>query len=49
LQYLVDKGIDADRLTAEGMGESNPVNDCANGCTEEQHEENRRSKFIVVE
>jgi outer membrane protein OmpA-like peptidoglycan-associated protein len=49
LQYLVDKGIDASRLSAEGMGESNPINDCANGCTEEQHEENRRSKFIVVE
>lgn len=49
MQYLVDKGIDASRLTAEGMGESNPINDCAQGCTEEQHEENRRSKFIIVE
>ncbi len=49
LEYLVSKGIDESRLTAEGMGESNPVNDCANGCTEEQHEENRRSKFIIVE
>lgn len=49
LQYLVDKGIEESRLSAEGMGESNPVNDCVNGCTEEQHEENRRSKFIIVE
>lgn len=49
MQYLIDKGIDASRLTAEGMGESNPINDCSNGCTEEQHEENRRSKFIIVE
>jgi len=49
MQYLVDKGIDASRLTAEGMGESNPINDCAQGCTEDQHEENRRSKFIIVE
>lgn len=49
LEYLVSKGIDKSRLTAEGMGESNPINDCANGCTEEQHEENRRSKFIIVE
>ncbi len=49
LEYLVSKGVDESRLTAEGMGESNPVNDCANGCTEEQHEENRRSKFIIVE
>lgn len=49
LQYLVDQGIDESRLSAEGLGESNPVNDCANGCTEAQHEENRRSKFIIVE
>jgi len=49
MQYLIDKGIDASRLTAEGMGESNPINDCSGGCTEEQHEENRRSKFIIVE
>jgi outer membrane protein OmpA-like peptidoglycan-associated protein len=49
LKYLVDKGIDASRLSAVGMGESNPVNDCSGGCTEEQHEENRRSKFIIVE
>lgn len=49
LEYLVSKGIDKSRLSAEGMGESNPINDCANGCSEEQHEENRRSKFIIVE
>jgi outer membrane protein OmpA-like peptidoglycan-associated protein len=49
LEYLVSKGVDESRLTAEGLGESNPVNDCANGCTEAQHEENRRSKFIIVE
>jgi len=49
MQYLVDKGIDSSRLTTEGMGESNPINDCSGGCTEEQHEENRRSKFIIVE
>jgi outer membrane protein OmpA-like peptidoglycan-associated protein/tetratricopeptide (TPR) repeat protein len=48
-QYLVDKGIDASRLSTEGKGESKPVNDCSNGCTEEEYEENRRSKFIIVE
>lgn len=48
-KYLVEKGIDESRLTTEGMGESNPVNDCSGGCTEAQHEENRRSKFIIVE
>ena len=49
LKYLVDKGISPERLTAVGLGESNPINDCSGGCTEEQHNENRRSKFIIVE
>lgn len=49
LQYLVDKGIDRSRLSAVGMGEKNPINDCGDNCTEEQHRENRRSKFIIVE
>jgi len=49
MDYLIEKGIDESRLTAEGKGESDPVNDCANGCTEEEHEQNRRSKFIIVE
>ncbi|RRO15276.1 OmpA family protein [Flavobacteriaceae bacterium 14752] len=49
MKYLIEKGIDESRLSAEGMGESNPINDCADGCTEEEHEQNRRSKFIIVE
>ena len=49
LKYLVDKGISPERLTVVGLGESNPINDCSGGCTEEQHNENRRSKFIIVE
>lgn len=49
--YLVDKGIDSSRLQYEGLGESEPVNECTNGvdCSEEKHEENRRSEFIVLE
>ncbi len=48
-KYLIEKGIDESRLSAEGLGESNPINDCADGCSEEEHEQNRRSKFIIVE
>ncbi len=49
--YLVNKGINADRLETEGVGESELVNGCSNGvpCTEEQHQANRRSEFIVIE
>ncbi|WP_435413262.1 OmpA family protein [Psychroserpens mesophilus] len=52
--YLISKGIDASRLTAKGYGESQLVNDCGceptnnSDCTEEQHQLNRRSEFIIV-
>lgn len=49
--YLVSKGIGADRLKAEGLGETELVNRCANGvpCSEKEHQENRRSEFIILE
>ncbi|WCO00781.1 OmpA family protein [Psychroserpens ponticola] len=52
--YLISKGIDASRLTAKGYGESQLINDCGceptnnSDCTEEQHQLNRRSEFIIV-
>lgn len=49
MDYIVSQGIDASRLSAVGKGEEEPLNDCANGCTEDEHEENRRSEFIIVE
>lgn len=53
-QYLIDNGIAEDRLTAKGYGESQLVNDCGceptneSSCTEEEHQLNRRSEFIVT-
>lgn len=43
--YIVSKGIDADRITYYGFGESRLINNCGNRifCTEKQHEANRRS------
>ncbi|WP_230080331.1 OmpA family protein [Winogradskyella marina] len=51
LNYLVDKGIDASRLSAQGMGETQHVNNCSNGvpCSKGEHQKNRRSEFIVKE
>ena len=48
-QWLIDKGISRNRLTAKGYGETQPVNGCENGvpCTEEQHQANKRVEFIV--
>lgn len=50
VDYLTQKGIAKDRLTAVGYGETKLVNDCTDGveCTEEQHQENRRTTFRVT-
>lgn len=51
IKYIIDRGISAGRLTGRGYGETQHVNECRNGvkCSEEQHQLNRRSEFIVVE
>ena len=52
--WLIKNGIAASRLTGKGYGESQLVNDCAceptnkSECTEEQHQANRRSEFIIT-
>jgi outer membrane protein OmpA-like peptidoglycan-associated protein/tetratricopeptide (TPR) repeat protein len=48
--WLVKNGIDPKRLSGKGYGESMLVNECSDGvkCSEEQHQENRRSEFIFV-
>lgn len=49
--YIVSKEISRSRLQAKGYGESRLVNDCGNGvdCSEEQHQENRRTEIKVLE
>ncbi len=53
-QYLIDKGIASERLTAKGYGESRLVNDCGcepsndSSCSEAEHQLNRRSEFIIT-
>ncbi len=53
MQYLVDHGIADDRLYGKGYGESRLVNKCAcEGdqaveCSDEQHQQNRRTEFVI--
>lgn len=47
-QYVISKGIASARITAKGFGETEPVADCKENCTEEQHAQNRRSEFLIV-
>ena len=48
VQYVISKGISKDRITGKGFGESEPKANCGEGCTEEQHAQNRRSEFLIV-
>ncbi|MCZ4317648.1 OmpA family protein [Aequorivita viscosa] len=48
VQYVISKGIAKDRISGKGFGESRPAVDCGANCTEAQHQQNRRSDFIVV-
>jgi len=51
IKYLIKKGgIDASRLSGRGYGESTLVNNCKNepDCSEEEHQLNRRSEFIIL-
>lgn len=49
--WIIAQGIEADRITAKGYGESSLVNECSDEvpCTEEKHQQNRRSEFIILE
>ena len=48
--WLIKNGITSNRLTSEGLGENELVNNCADGvkCTEAEHQLNRRSEFIIT-
>jgi len=50
LDWLKSNGIAADRLTSKGYGETQLVNGCKDGvpCSEEEHQLNRRSQFIIT-
>ncbi len=51
IAWMISQGIDKNRLTGRGYGESQLVNKCADGveCTEAEHQLNRRSQFIITE
>ncbi|MEQ8555924.1 MAG: OmpA family protein [Cyclobacteriaceae bacterium] len=46
VQYMINNGIDASRITAKGYGESQLV--IENAITEEEHQKNRRTEFKVL-
>ncbi len=51
VNYIVSRGIAKNRLQAKGYGESQLINECSDGveCSEEKHQENRRTEFVITE
>ncbi len=49
MAWLVQRGIAANRLSGRGYGESQLTNRCSDSvpCSEEEHQANRRSEFVV--
>ncbi len=51
-EYIINiGGISSHRIKGNGYGETQLVNECSNGvsCSEEKHQLNRRSEFIIIE
>ncbi|MFV8325790.1 OmpA family protein, partial [Flavobacterium sp. ZS1P14] len=50
INWLIKNGVDSNRLVGKGYGETQLVNRCADNvnCTEEEHQFNRRSEFIIT-
>jgi peptidoglycan-associated lipoprotein len=50
VDYLVSKGVNSNRLTWKGYGETQLINKCKNGveCAEMIHQQNRRTEFKVL-
>lgn len=50
ISWLVKNGIDLNRLTGKGYGETQLVNNCTDNviCNEDEHQLNRRSEFIIT-
>ena len=51
INWLIKNGVDKNRLVGKGYGENQLVNNCSDGvnCTEEEHQLNRRSEFLITE
>jgi outer membrane protein OmpA-like peptidoglycan-associated protein len=47
VQYIISKGIPAERISGKGFGETEPKVVC-DKCTEQDHSQNRRSEFLIV-
>ncbi len=47
---VIQSGIDVNRVSSKGYGETEPINNCIDGvkCSEKEHQENRRIEFVIT-
>lgn len=48
VQYIISRGINKDRISGKGFGDTAPKVKCGVNCTDEENAINRRSEFIIV-
>lgn len=54
-EYVKERIVNSHRVISKGYGELKLINDCAcegeveSDCTEEEHQENRRTEFIILD
>lgn len=50
VSYLISQGINPNRISGKGYGETQLLNKCANGvkCTDAEHRINKRTEFVVI-
>ncbi|MFT6882541.1 MAG: outer membrane protein OmpA-like peptidoglycan-associated protein [Marinoscillum sp.] len=49
-KYLIEHGVDKDRIKPVGYGEGKVINKCVDGikCSDEEHQENRRTEIKIL-
>jgi outer membrane protein OmpA-like peptidoglycan-associated protein len=50
VKYIIQRGISNDRIQPKGYGETQLINECADGvdCPEDMHQQNRRTEFKII-
>jgi peptidoglycan-associated lipoprotein len=50
VKYIIQRGISNDRIQPRGYGETQLINECADGvdCPEDMHQQNRRTEFKII-
>lgn len=48
--WIIERGINPERITATGYGEKQLVNECSDDvkCSEAAHQLNRRTEFVIL-